>query len=130
MKYGKRSIWKKIIGSRITLFVVLILFIFLLKTTLGMVDKANITKERLAQSEAAYDALTARSEDLSRKVGYLSTDEGKASEIRTKFRAAENGESVAVIINNDESKDLSNSTASSTSTRISWWKKMLKVFGM
>lgn len=95
-----------------------------------MAEKSATAGDRLALSEAAYERLSLRHDSLAAKVDYLSTSEGVESEIRTKFRAVEEGESVAVIVSEPGAKaDISSST-SRTVTKRSWWQKIAWMLGM
>jgi hypothetical protein len=123
MKYGNRSLWKRLISSPFTLAAFFIIFGLLTKATWSVHQKAQVSYERLEQAENSLLKLQARNDELSQKVSYLSTEEGIKSEIRNKFRVAEEGESIAVIIDNNE---LATTSATTTVPQISWWSRMWK----
>ncbi|MEK7609725.1 MAG: hypothetical protein AAB470_01215 [Patescibacteria group bacterium] len=127
MKYGNRSIWKKVISSPITTVTVLILIFFLAKATWNIYQKASLSGAKLSQAQAELLKLQNRQSDLSRKVDHLSTDQGIEAEIRTKYPAVKAGESVAVIIDDSQTANVSNATST---PELSWWKKMLRIFGL
>jgi cell division protein FtsB len=128
MKYGNKSLWKQISKSLIVLVALIIVFILMARATWKMYEKSSASGERLAQAAAALADLNKRAEALSEKVAYLSTEQGIESEIRTKFRAAREGESVAVIV--DESQPSNETPASSTPAVLSWWEELLRLIGM
>lgn len=88
---------------------------------------AKVAKERLDKAQNDQRKLEDRKNDIAAKVEYLSTDKGMESEIRSKFRLAEEGESVAVIVS-----DTSNATTVATTTGIqkeNWWQKLMGMIG-
>jgi len=127
MKYGNKSLWKKISHSRVVFAVLILIAIIMARATWNMYDKASYSKERLDQSVASLAELTAHQKALNEKVEYLSTDQGIQSEIRTKFRAVEEGESVAVIVGDISSNN--NLQSSSTVISLPWWRKIFEAIG-
>ncbi len=132
MKYGNRSIWKKLIASPLSLLVLLVLAFILGRAVLNISYKANISSAKLTQAEIELAKLTARQQDVASKVGRLSTDQGLETEIRTKYHAVKQGEQVAVIVDDSQTANVGNistSTSSATSS-LSWWRRVLHVFGL
>lgn len=128
MKYGKHSVFKRIMSSKITFVVVLFAFIFLSKSVYDISEKRALSQEKVVHALTARTKLENRLVELTGKVAYLSTKEGMAAEMRSKFRLAQEGESVAVIIGGEnQSASISNAT---TSTKLSVWRRVLRVFGM
>lgn len=120
MKYGnrKRNVW----SSTLLLIVLVVILVILLRGLYGIRQKALITAKRLDEARVSYDELKMHAEELQARVSYLSTDQGIESELRSKFRAAAEGESVAVIIDDNGNKH-DNVTASSTEPT-SFWSKI------
>ncbi len=118
MKYGNRSLWKRISSSPFALVVVVPVFLFVLKATWNIHRKVTASSDRLASTVSALEELEKRNTDLSQKVEYLSTDKGIESEIRTKFRATDDGEYVAVIV--EDKKAVSTSTTSIAKNKSLW----------
>jgi len=130
MKYGNRSFWKKAIASPLTLVIALILCVVLVNANRNIYDKVRSSKERLVAIQLKLAESEARKAELADKVAYLSTERGLETEIRTKFHAVKEGESVAVII--DEAKTaavLNASETQATTTSSGWWKRVLRIFG-
>ena len=131
MKYGKRSVWKKIIASPLSLIVLLIVIFVLGRAVLNIYKKANNSETKLTQAQLELVKLKAYQDEVSRKVNQLSTEQGIEAEIRTKFHAIKEGESVAVII--DRSQTAGAGNASSTEQirePLSWWGRLLSFFGL
>jgi uncharacterized protein YlxW (UPF0749 family) len=131
MKYGKSGVWRKIISSPFTLVVVLIFFIFMLKVVWNIREKLAESNSRLRSTNVELTKLQAHQNNLSNKISYLSTEQGIEAELRTKYRAIREGESVAVIVDVDQaSSSLSHaSTSEQIVSDLSWWKRMLQVVG-
>ena len=87
MRYGKRSPWKRIIASPISLVVMAIVVSVLSKATWNIYEKAVVSNDRLELAVAELERMKERQSDLSEKVTLLSTDQGVEAEIRTKFHA-------------------------------------------
>ena len=128
MKYGNRSMWKKIISSPFTLVVVIILFLFLTKAVWTIREKKLLSVSRLKATEDEFAKLEAHQKDLSDQINFLSTEQGMESELRTKYRAIRDGESVAVIIDNKQTVSVSKVEVN-IENKNSWWSRILQVFG-
>lgn len=89
-------------SSPFTLAVFVIVLIFLARSVWGIKDKAKDSNHRLSVAEAELSRLEAHKEDLADRIDYLSTEQGIEAELRTKYRAVRNGESVAVILDDKE----------------------------
>jgi predicted Holliday junction resolvase-like endonuclease len=111
MKYRKQGLFVKIISSRISVFVLVLLFIFLTKVSIAMREKLSLSQGRLNTAQSELDKLINHQNDLAKKIQFLSTEAGIESELRTKYRAVREGESVAVIL---DAVKLSTSTATTT----------------
>jgi predicted Holliday junction resolvase-like endonuclease len=131
MKYGKSGIWRKIISSPFILLIILLFFIFLVKVVWAIREKVVISNSRLYSTNAELLKLQTHQNDLSKKISYLSTEQGIEAELRTKYRAIREGESVAVIVDRDQASS-SLQLASSSPKEIEdlgWWDKVLQIIG-
>jgi competence protein ComGC len=117
MKYGNRPRWKQIVGSPVSLIVLLVILVALIRATWSVHEKSAASIAKLAQAQAELIKLQARDADLSRKVAYLSTNEGVQS-----------GESVAVIL--DDSQTAAAVNTASTTPSVGWWGRVLQFFGL
>jgi len=128
MRYGNRSIWQRIIRSPLLNILLAVFVVVLVKATWSIHAKALESSVKLKEAQAQYHKLEDHQADLSNQINYLSTDAGVEAELRTKYRAVKEGESVAVIVDPDSATaDSGNAIASSTP---SFWSRIWSVFGI
>ena len=138
MKYGKRRLSKRIISSPLPLVVLLIAIVVLTRAAYGIHEKAAASAEKLSQAENELAKEEAHESDLKNKVSSLSTDDGIEAELRTKYRAVKDGESVAVIVDGTPSAggDASSTSLSASAdaaameASLPWWDKLLNFIGL
>lgn len=131
MKYGNSSSWKRFISSPFTLLAVIVLFLFLTKAVWGIREKNTLSVSRLELAQAELTKLESHQRDLAEQIRYLSTEQGIESELRTKYRAIREGESVAVIVDDNQTASVidASSTVMNKAAEKSWFKKFLRFFG-
>ena len=129
MKYSNRSIFRRIIASPITLVLCVVLLVVLGKASFNIAEKTRLSSERLTLAQAEIMELRERQSELSTKVEYLSTDQGIETEIRTKYHAVKDGESVAVIIDESKTASVLNQPIVLATSSTSLWKRFLRMFG-
>jgi cell division protein FtsB len=131
MKYGNSSSWKRFISSPFTLVAVIVLFLFLTKAVWGIREKNTLSVSRLELAQAELTKLESHQRDLAEQIRYLSTEQGIESELRTKYRAIREGESVAVIVDDNQTASVidASSTVMNKVDEKSWFKKVLGFFG-
>lgn len=129
MKYGKRSKFRKILSSPITLIALVLLFAFLAHTTLTMRAREILSLSRFNQANLELDKLKERQIELQNKVKYLSTDQGIEAEIRTKYSAVKDGESVAVIVDDQNKLPLASVVDATETPQISLWGRLFQMIG-
>ena len=136
MKYSKSGLWKSIISSPITLVVIIFIFIFLVRAVWNMNDRLNSSLSKLETANAELKKLEDHQNSLTNKIKYLSTDQGIEAELRTKYRAIREGESVAVIVENDQTANVSQFASSSDDlssqkmTKKGWFGRLLQFVGL
>lgn len=99
---GKTSWWQKILGSRLTI-VILVLLVAAL--SLAVYDRYTVekeVKERRESKEAELQNLKERQFLLEERVSYLQNDQGMEAEIRRHFDVAREGEQVVVLVGEKE----------------------------
>jgi len=109
------------------MLIALALLFFLARAAWNVHKSADSVSVKLSQAQAEEEKLKAEQSDLSAQVYKLSTPSGLESELRTKYRAVKEGESVAVIVNDDQA---TSSSATNTSTTNGWWNKLLGLIGL
>ena len=131
MKYGNRSsFWKKVVASPLTLIVSAVLLAVLAKANWNIYTKASLSNTKLNQAQIELARQQARETELSGKVSDLSTDQGIEAEIRTKYHAVKEGESVAVIIDENKTASVVDASMTVATTSVSWWGRMLRGLGL
>jgi hypothetical protein len=131
VKYSNRSTWNRIISSPLSTLVLILLTFIIGRAVFNIYQKAGISEAKLNQAELELAKLTQYKNEISERVGNLSTEQGLETEVRTKYHAVKQGESVAVIVDDSQ---LANITNASTSSQIStltipWWRKLMRRFG-
>lgn len=77
-----------------------------------------------SREQAELNKILERKKELAQSIDYLKTEQGIEAEIRSKFRVVKDGESVAVIV--DDDKPTTTIVASSSP---SLWQKFTGFFG-
>ncbi len=101
-----------------------------------MNDRLNSSVSKLETANAELAKLEDHQNSLANKIKYLSTDQGIEAELRTKYRAIREGESVAVIVENSQTANASQFASSSgdlTSdkmTKKGWFGRLLQFVGL
>ncbi|HEY4478505.1 MAG TPA: hypothetical protein VI775_01550 [Candidatus Paceibacterota bacterium] len=90
--------FKRILYSPAILIILFIILFVLLKALYGAYSKEIISYNNLIKQKNEVEKLIEREKNLAQNVGYLKTDTGIESEIRSKFRVAREGEYLAVIV--------------------------------
>lgn len=107
--FQKKKKIRKIIYSPLFIFILLFIFVFMLRGVIKIYNKNTLTVNNLNQEKIEIDKLKEREERLNTSIEYLKTDQGVENEIRVKFRAVREGEEVSVIID-DIKKEISTTT--------------------
>lgn len=116
-EFQKRKKIRKIIHSPYFLAFFFFLFILVLKGTYGVYTKDRISYEKLNIEKIENNKLLERKNNLTSSIDFLKTERGIESEIRSKFRAVKDGESVTVIIDKKDSTDIQ----ATTTKKRSWY---------
>ena len=127
MNRSNRSSSWHLASSPFTIIIILIVIALLVKAVWGIYGKSHLASLKYDEAQAELRKLEAQKEDLSNKVDRLSTASGVEAEIRTKYRAVRNGESVAVIIDDISGQNQSTTTVA---TSTSWWQSVLQFIGL
>ena len=109
---------RRTIYSIPSIIILSIIAFFLVRGALGVMGKEWESSGRSKDLEKKAAALVLREQELREGVRRLETEEGIKDEIREKFSVTEEGELVAVII---DDRGASSSTDSST---LPWYKKL------
>ena len=113
----KENKWKKL-----AIFLILILvFGVLMNSVRKVYNKKEEAQKLLVRMEKEKAELEAREKFLKESLTKLATKEGFDFEIRKKLNVAEEGESVAIIVDEEQ-------TASASNLQISPWQKLKDFF--
>ena len=126
MAYGNRSPWKRLIYSPAGIIIGLIGLFILVRAAWNIHEKAVVAGERLSEAQSELTGLEQQKQALSDSIAYLSTPAGIEAELRDKYHAVKQGESVAVIV--DDQPTATASPASST-PQASWWSRFMSFIG-
>jgi len=116
-QFKSRRKAKRLFYSPVTVVILIIIIAFLARSTWGIYEKYDLSKERLDQADGQLAALKAQEGDLSQSIAQLSTASGTEAVMRTDFRIVKPGESLAVIVNTA-------TTAPTTTPSQGFWGKL------
>jgi len=118
----KRQI-KKVIYSKVSFVILLILVILLGKATYNIYTKSRLSSESYNETKKDYESLKARKDMLESEINRLKTDTGIEEEIRSKFNVAKPGETVVVVIDGSSS-----TSTNANSSKGSFWSSFWGMF--
>ncbi|MBX4215796.1 septum formation initiator family protein [Candidatus Parcubacteria bacterium] len=104
-KFQARQRFRKVIYSKLTLFILAALLAIFAKSTYGLWEKYRDIAKARAVEEAELAALLAKEDTLSNRVSALKTSRGVEEAIREKFKVAKEGEGVVVVIDQKDTAD-------------------------
>jgi cell division protein FtsB len=116
----RKQLWK----LRAVLVVLVALCVLILWSVVTRWQVEREMAARRAAVEAEYGALEARYQALKADVRYLSDERSLEAEVRKHFDVAKEGESVVIILDEEESVDnsLTATTAAPTPATYPWWQ--------
>lgn len=113
--------WKNFTQSKIAFFVAIVILILLGRGAIITFLKAREVGLIAESTQSKLESLKNRQTELSEKINFLSTEEGKEMELRSIYNAALPGESVVLIVDNKN-------TTSTPKIQKTWWQKFLNFF--
>ena len=117
----KKQRIRRVMYSIPSLLALSIITFFLVKGALRVIDKERESSKRSADWEERLEGLSLREQVLQQNIAKLQTEEGIKDEMRGRFSVTEEGEYVAVIVDD---------RLTSTSTddlSISWYRRLWNV---
>jgi len=132
MKYGK-PIRKSFLASPFILIGAVIILFFLANATWNISSRLDLSEKKRLQAEAEMNRLVDHQDRLAAEVAFLSTEQGLQSELRTKYRAIKEGESVAVIVDSEQPAEIiqpTTTTDTSPAEKKGWWSNLLHFLGL
>jgi cell division protein FtsB len=119
MEFQEKIRVRRLLYSKLTLAVLVILIGFLGNALWGVYKKQSLTRDNLDKTAATFDSLQAREKMLSSEIDRLKTVKGTEQEIREKYGLIKPGEEVIVVV--DDGADPASVTAPSGA---SFWQKV------
>jgi cell division protein FtsB len=101
LEFQQKKKLYQFLHSPLMLMALVVVLVVLAKASWGVYQKERLSAENLSRQNAELQKLSVRQNSLAQSIDYLKTDEGVEAEIRSKFRFARDGESIAVIIDNE-----------------------------
>jgi cell division protein FtsB len=143
MKYGKSSFLKRLVFSPLSILVLICLLAVLTRSAWNLHERTLLSAARLSQAQAERTKLEEHKAMLNREISYLDSEEGVEAELRSKYRAIREGESVAVIIDGKSSTssigyqlasvqapaNFGSTSEVLESPSLSWWSRLLSFIG-
>ncbi len=118
----KRKV-RKMLYSKTALVILLVLIFILAKATYEIYQKEKISTEGFDEVKNQYDSLKSREDMLGTAITKLNTDTGVDEEIRSKFDVAKPGETVVVVVGQNDASSSGNS-----SQNVGFWQSILNWF--
>lgn len=94
--------------SKIAIGGLVILLILLIKPTWKIFEKSRENAANLKRAETELAALETRRQELESEINYLKTESGRDQEIRNKFGVVRDGETMVVIVREENETKIDN----------------------
>jgi cell division protein FtsB len=121
--FQEKKQFNKILYSKATLVILLVIIIFLARSTYDIYKKYQISVDDYTSVKKDYDSLNGRKAMLTSEINKLNTDGGVDEEIMSKFNVAKPGETVVTVI---DATDTSQSAGNSSQG--SFWSNFFGLF--
>jgi cell division protein FtsB len=123
LDFQQKKQFNKIVYSKVNFVILLVLIIFLARSTYDIYKKYRVSADDYAIVKKDYDGLTSRKEMLSSEISRINTGTGMEEEIRSKFDVAKPGETVVVVVDGTSS-----TSTDEGNTKNSFWSNILSIF--
>lgn len=117
----KKQKIKRRLYSIPSLLFLLIIALLLARGAVGVINKERESSRQAKELEDRMTSLTAREQELKEGIENLKTEEGIRDEIKERFSVTQEGEYVAVIV------DDRRSATSTDDENLTWYKKLWRV---
>lgn len=97
-EFKQKRQFRKRIYSKLTLFILFLIFVFLADGAWGVFQKSKQSNDKLIVAQKEYDVYKQKHDDLSERISLLNTEAGVENEIRTKYNFAKEGEEAIIIV--------------------------------
>ena len=110
--------------SPIVLLLLSILVFFMAKGAASVMNKERESRAKVSELDKESQKLESRQKMLQANIGKLETEEGVIEEIRQKFNVTREGESVTIIVDNQEKL---NTTSKDATWYKKWWNAIIQL---
>lgn len=124
LDFQQKTKIRKFFYSRPVVAIILTIALYSIYSTWSIYEKMVESRKRMEKTQIELLALSARGTQLDTAIGELQTQDGKEREIRSKFGQAKSGESMAIIVPDNDSSTTTSSVGRSA------WSKFLHFFGL
>ncbi|HEY4528650.1 MAG TPA: septum formation initiator family protein [Candidatus Paceibacterota bacterium] len=115
---------KRYLYSPIVLLLLSILVFFMAKGAASVMNKERESRAKVSELDKESQKLESRQKMLQANIGKLETEEGVIEEIRQKFNVTREGESVTIIVDNQEKL---NTTSKDATWYKKWWNAIIQL---
>ncbi len=122
--FAKEKKFEKILYSRITVILLLIVVLFLSFSVYSVFEKRQQAQSRATVAEQEAQALSLRKAKTQTEIQNLQTNEGIEQVLRDKYRAAKDGEGLVVIVD----RTSKNTTNKDEDVNISIFERISRFF--
>ena len=123
LPFQERKKFRKILYSKATLVVLLVMVVFVARGAWQIHEKAVIARAERDEAARALAELQNRTTELQASLGRLRSGQGIEEELRQKFTVAKPGEEVVVVVDESAKK-----SENGTSQSKSFWESILGFF--
>ncbi len=123
LEFKEKKKVRKLIYSKLVLFVLAIIFVLSVDGVWNMYQKHSETSQKAQEAEADLLSLREKESELEKRVEFLKTARGQDEEIRKKFMVGKAGEGVILIV----SPEITTTTIA-TPPLTSRWTRFLDFF--
>ncbi|MEN9647218.1 MAG: hypothetical protein RLY57_22 [Candidatus Parcubacteria bacterium] len=102
LEYQRKQSVKNMLYSKLSIAILLILFVLFAKGAWGMYGKMKTSAEAREGTRKELNVLTERKNNVGDEIARLKTKEGLETEIRGKFNVAMPGEEVLILVKGEE----------------------------
>lgn len=120
----KKSWWKSIWYSRVTLLLLLVILVALYGPVYARFVAERDAAARREAEEKELKLMEERKQELELKVSELKDDSGAEREIRRRFDVAKEGETVVVLLEDEHQDSEVSATSTTINTEKVWWKNL------
>jgi len=121
-EYQAKRRFRKLLYSKATVAVLVILTLFFAQATYGVFKKQRESAANVIAAQKRLDKVVEREAALNADINKLKTDEGIEEEIRSKFSVSKPGEEVIIIVDKEVQEQ------QATTTKPSFWQKIKGFF--